>query len=62
MRQTIEVTETCPYCGKEFYLPSDCKEHVKIAHLDFGQNLHGQAFSRVDVLLEVKEGPRGSLT
>jgi hypothetical protein len=37
MTQTIECTETCPYCGQSFYLSSDCAEHVKTAHLDFGR-------------------------
>lgn len=58
MQQTLKQPKlTRPHCGKEFYLPSDCKEHVKVAHLNFGQNLHGQGSSRVDVLLELKEAP-----
>jgi hypothetical protein len=57
VRQTIEATDICPYCGKEFYLPSDCKEHVKVSHLDFGHNLRRQVSSQVDVLSELKEGP-----
>jgi len=40
MRSTIDTTETCPYCGKTFYLPSDCEEHVKVTHLDFGPRIH----------------------
>lgn len=38
MTRTIESTEVCPYCGQLFYLPSDCVEHIKAAHFDFGRN------------------------
>jgi hypothetical protein len=38
MTRTTESTKVCPYCGHPFYLPSDCEEHVKAAHLDFGRN------------------------
>lgn len=38
MEKTLESTETCPYCGEAFYVPSDCADHVKAAHLDFGRS------------------------
>ncbi len=38
MSRPIESSEVCPYCGEVFYLPSDCADHVKAEHFDFGSH------------------------
>ncbi len=46
MIPTLGAVLRCPYhCGETFYLDEDLKEHLKIAHFDFG---YGRDASPID--------------